>query len=1257
MPLRPSSVAVSPAGAPPKSDHWLLLPFLLLALAIVVLTGKGIADSVAHQQDLAVARLQAIADLKVRQIDDWLQERRSDAEFLQSSIFFAEQYRRWRAGDRASGQTLQSRLTQFGRSRHFAAALLLDARGERLWGSSAAPPGIAPQLQAAARQALASGTAQRLGPYRDASGKVVLDFIVPVTAGGSSPTPLIVLQANLADWLFATLQTWPVPSASAETLVFRRDGDDVLYLNELRHRPDTAVKLRLPVAAGELLAAQVLRGEVGQGAVVSGLDYRGAPAIGVVRGIPGSDWLLIAKVDLRELHAAVVHDALWLGVVGGLALLMVGAGAFLLRQRQALSIAAHVQQSQAGHLRVLQLLDAIAETSSDAIFAKDTAGRYLLFNRAAARISGQPAAAVLGRDGHGLFSSAPLAALFDGAGGPAATFPATLHTAVGEMAFLVTTGPLHDADGQNIGSFGILRDITPFKQSEAALQLGNQALRLSEERLQLALDAAKDGLWDWDAQHGIAYLSPQYYEITGYPPGEEAPALAAIRGLLHADDLPRVLATVAAAMHGERSSGEIECRILTRSGAVKWIAAKGRVVDRDADGRASRMVGTIADITERKQADEVLHMLSQAVEQSPESIIITDLAAKIEYVNAAFQRVSGYEAGEVLGQNCRILQSGKTPAGAYAEMWAALSRGELWEGEFINRRKNGEIYTEFARIAPVRLSDGRISHYLAIKEDITERKRAAEAIRESKALLQCVIDSTPDWIYVKDSEHRLMLVNRSFAQAFEQQPEEMVGRCDTDFLPLDLCADADARAASALHEGEAELLSGEFVRNPHDRVCFGNGEVRVFDTLHGPLRDPLQRVYGYLTYRRDISERYRTEQEQRVLEKQLRQAQKMELIGHLTGGIAHDFNNILAAMFGYAELAQMSPALQQHPELGLYLQEILQAGIRAKELVSQLLTFSHKKEAVSEPIMVAPIVNEVSKLLRSTMPATISISTSVVRNLPAALISSVHLHQVLMNLGINARDAIAGKGSVAIGAEPRSFAGHKTCDSCHQSFAGDYLLISVQDSGAGIAPEHLQKIFDPFFTTKEVGGGSGLGLSVLHGIVHSANGHIEVLTALGRGTEFRIYLPAQSRLSRRPPREPKADARHGQARGHVLVVDDEESIVGFMTTLLENFGCTVTGLTSASEALRLLQHDPHAVDLVITDQTMPDMTGVELSRAMLALRPGLPIVLSTGYSNAIDEEAALRLGVRRFLVKPVPAKVLCAVVVECLAEKPPTRIV
>lgn len=471
-----------------SGDH-LRLPFALLGAALLGLTAAAIGHSFSQHREAEVARLQAIADLKARQITDWLKERRGDAEFVQTSPFFATNYRRWReTGDLAGRDLLQARLEQLRRSRGFAAVLLLDERGERLWGSARAPLEIATPLRDAARQASADLQVRRVGPYRGMAGTPRLDFLAPLTAAGPR-SPLVVLHTDPADWLFHALQVWPGPSASGETLLFRRDGDKILFLNELRHRKDSALNLRVPQAAPMLLAAQVLRGETRPGSPVEGLDYRGVAVLGMVQAIPDTDWFLIAKLDQAEVYAEAIRDAIWIALAGLLAMFVAGAGFFVLRQRQQLLLAAGVQQAQAERLGALSLLGAIADSSDDAIFAKDLEGRYILFNRAAAKFVGKRADEVIGQDDWALFPDEQAEMQISMgrlviAENRTRTQEEVLATREGERIFLATKGPLRDEDGNIIGIFGISRDITEHRSAEQALNQQTEELLSRNEELE-----------------------------------------------------------------------------------------------------------------------------------------------------------------------------------------------------------------------------------------------------------------------------------------------------------------------------------------------------------------------------------------------------------------------------------------------------------------------------------------------------------------------------------------------------------------------------------------------------------------------------------------------------------------------------------------------------------------------------------------------------------------------------------------------------
>ena len=580
------------------------LPMVLLGIFILALTVGAIARTLVHQREKEVAQLQAIAELKARQIEDWLKERVGDAEFAGSSEFFADKYRRWQEeGDLASRDVLQVRMEELSRNPGFTGVMLLDKAGVRLWGSGQVPLSVAAPLLAGAREAARDGRQHMVGPYRDGAGALRLDFVVPLKAPAGHP-PVVVLTTDPADWLFHTLRNWPAPGASGEMLLFRRDGDQVLFLNDLRHGSGGALNWRLPLASPSLLEARALREGVPSGSLLEGEDYRGTPVLGVVQRIAGSDWFLLAKLDRAEVYEDAVRDGLWIGLTGLLLLFASGAGFHLLRQHQQLQLAAGLRQSQDERLRAQGLLTAIADSSEDAIFAKDMDGRYLLFNRAACRFVGKSMEEVLGRDDRALFPAEQAEFLMAQGRRVVAdnrihTMEEFLSTGDGERVFLGTKGPLRDGDGRVVGIFGISRDITERRQTEARL-------RESEERLHLALDATRDGLWDWDLRSGLAYLSPRYFEMTGYRAEDVTPDFEFFKRTVHPDDLPRVLDSMSAHMEGRAAGSEFDYRLVTPAGEVRWMQGRGQVVERDGDGKPLRMVGTITDIGARKAGEDAL---------------------------------------------------------------------------------------------------------------------------------------------------------------------------------------------------------------------------------------------------------------------------------------------------------------------------------------------------------------------------------------------------------------------------------------------------------------------------------------------------------------------------------------------------------------------------------------------------------------------------------------------------------------------------
>ncbi|HCC53926.1 MAG TPA: hybrid sensor histidine kinase/response regulator [Desulfobulbaceae bacterium] len=394
----------------------------------------------------------------------------------------------------------------------------------------------------------------------------------------------------------------------------------------------------------------------------------------------------------------------------------------------------------------------------------------------------------------------------------------------------------------------------------------------------------------------------------------------------------------------------------------------------------------------------------------------------------------------------------------------------------------------------------------------------------------------------------------------------------------------------------------------------------------------------------DISARKIAEQETANLNAHLNQAQKMEAIGVLAGGIAHDFNNILAAIMGYTELvrkdAQPGSIAAQH------LDQVLLASHRAAELVKQILAFSRQSTADKTPMDIGPLVKESLKLLRSSIPSTISICQDIQPHCGITLADPTQIHQIVMNLCTNAAYAMGATGGELLVRMKPVTLGPPTAADTRQLAPGQYIELTVSDTGTGIGPDIIDKIFDPYFTTKEAGKGTGMGLSITHVIVTGYGGKITVESTLGQGTTFHVYLPVIQE-------EAKEAAELNEAprgTGRILFIDDEEMLRELGQALLEDLGYTVTARSNSLEALTTFMNEPDQFDLVITDQTMPGITGVDLARRMLQIRPDIPIILCTGYSNLVDEESAKAIGIRDFALKPLSKSAIGHLVNKILKE-------
>lgn len=509
-----------------------------------------------------------------------------------------------------------------------------------------------------------------------------------------------------------------------------------------------------------------------------------------------------------------------------------------------------------------------------------------------------------------------------------------------------------------------------------------------------------------------------------------------------------------------------------------------------------------------------------------------------------------------------------------------------------------------------------------------EVNRSWQAQRESEERFREFAQIAADWFWETDLQQVFTYVSSPSATDRRWDPSVILGHHRRKHI-ID---DPQGRVVTFIQrcmDREAPFDNVEY------RVLGSDGRPIDMSVAGRPMRDASGAVVGYRGVARDITEHLHTQAQLRHAqqEERLRHARKMEAIGTLAGGVAHDFNNILSAILGYTELTLH--ALPRNTKACSNLQRVLTAGKRAKELVQQILTFSRNSHQERKPLSLHLVVKEALKLLRASLPTTITIFQDIAEDTGTILADSTQMHQVLMNLCANAEYAMRQTGGIlkvcldAVDVTEAFAVQHPVL------YPGPHVRLVVQDTGSGIAPEILERIFEPFFTTKDVGQGSGMGLAVVHGIINSHNGAIMVKSAPGQGTTFVIYLP---RVHIPAATEPPPEEAIPNGKGSILFVDDEGVLADWGQEMLKYLGYDVVARTDGSQALEAFRSAPYGFDLVITDQTMPCMTGEVLARELRHIRPDIPIILCTGFSHAIDTEQAKAQGIDAFLMKPLTAR-------------------
>jgi len=749
-------------------------------------------------------------------------------------------------------------------------------------------------------------------------------------------------------------------------------------------------------------------------------------------------------------------------------------------------------------------------------------------------------------------------------------------------------------------------------------------LRASEDRYRAIFDAAADSMVLRDAEFRIVDVNPAYEAMSGRRREE----------VLGRDVLtmsPLEMNADVRRLHQRALAGETityESRARRTNGERFHIETRGVPIEHQ--GRPHVLyVGR--DMTARNAAEKALRASEEqyraVFNAVADALVLRDADFRIVDVNRAYVQISGYSREEVIGVQ-RVVANPHESEEWLRALHARALAGEAVILETTRVCKDGTRIDVELRGVPIEFR-GK-PHVLYIGRDISQRKWAEETLRASEEQYRAIFNATTDALVLRDADARVVDVNPAFLAMSGFTREEVISQSRWFFAGPEM---------------------GGVAKEMHRRVIAGGS---VHFEVEGQRKDgsrlQVEMHAVPITYRgaphalgmaRDITAHKRAEEQRAGLEAQLRQAQRMEAIGHLTGGIAHDFNNLLATIMGYVTLAGERAEAIGDGKLARYLEQSLAASRRARDLIQQMLTFSRGQRSAPKAMNLAAAVEGSLTLMRGSLPATLEIRTDINLDAGDVLLDPVQLDQVLLNLAINARDAVAGPGVLQIAVRGAPGLG-TVCASCRQRFAGDFVELTVSDTGTGIAPEVLERMFEPFFTTKAVGRGSGMGLATVHGIVHEHCGHILVERGEPRGSRFRILLPPLASDATVPmvaprPAPPAAPPRDGSRslKGRILVVDDEAPLAEFMRELLNGWGLEATAITNARKALQAFRADAHAFDLVITDLAMPGSTGFGLARELLTVRPGLPVILYTGHIDPITAHDLESAGIRALLPKPV----------------------
>lgn len=1316
--------------------------FLFAAVALSVAGYKYYSFETERIRQDRYSDLAAIAKLKVGQIREWRKARLADVRRLAKDPLFRRAVQAFlrEPGNPAVRAALKESLDLVRNEYGYADALLLDTQHRVLLSAEPKPHLLGLAELPTVEKAIADGLPRLCDLCKDSQGNIFLDAVGPISGDEGIPAAVLVLRSDAESVVYPLIESWPTPSRTAETLVVRKEGDTILFLNDLRHRPNSALTFREPMTLIDLPAVQAVKGKEG---IFEGKDYRRVNVLADLRPIPDSSWFMVAKVDSDEILAEARYRGGAIALFAFLFVLLAAAvTAYGYRHRQA-GLYRELYRWERIQRETQEEFETILYSIGDAVITTDTTGLVKQMNGLAERLSGWSESEAKGEPLERIFriinedSRATVEDPVQRVLREQTVIGLANHTLLiarddTERPIADSGAPVRDEDGKILGVVLVFRDQTEERKSKKELEE-------SEERYRTVADHTYD--WEyWLTPDGrLGYCSPSCERITGYKADEFVNDPALLSRIVHPED--RAL-WKHHALHVEPSSElcELDYRIVTRAGDVTWIAHCCCAVYSESGKTLGHRVSN-RDISDRKLMEAALKESEKKFrlmyEEAPIAYQSLDHTGRLLDVNYTWLELMGYTREEVVG---REFPEFMTPDSRrhYEEIFKEfLLKGSVQGVEYEVIRKDGSVIdiSLVGRISRGEDGDSKQTH--CVFQDITQRKRMEAALRESEQRYRATFDNAAVGIDLVDRHGRFLEANETLAKFLGYTQEELRKLNVMDIThPEDVARSAQMLEALVAGDGKGYRVEKRYVRkdetivwadtsvssilgaegdykatvgvivdisrrkeyeeallrlataveqaaesvvmtdtdgtivyvNPaferttgysreevvgntprilksdrHDdefykgmwktisggKIWTGHlinkkkdGTLFEEDVSISPVKDAAGKTVNYVALKRDVTHEV-------SLQKQLLQAQKMEAIGTLAGGIAHDFNNLLQVTLGYSELllAEKSAEDEEYSDL----QKILHAARSGAELVRSLLAFSRKVEPKPIPMSLNKQIKHVEKFLRRTIPKMIDIRLELAEDLARTNADPAQIEQVIMNLAVNGRDAMGEEGTLTIRTENVALDA-EYCRLQVEAQPGDYLLLSVSDTGQGMDKETLQHIFEPFYTTKEIGRGTGLGLAMVYGTVKLHGGHVSCYSEPGEGTTFKVYLPAIVT----EPEVSADDLREMPASGTetVLLVDDEDSVRELGLRILEKAGYTVLTAPNGRAAVDLYMAKRDEIALVILDLIMPIMGGKDCLTEILGINPMAKIMISSGYAADASARECAELGARGFVAKP-----------------------